>query len=87
MVKQIVYTFCLTHAFCKPVSCELSKLHILKLHLDIIVSSPAHWSLNSFNGYVHRVNQRLMYCFNGPIIYELSMPKFQSRFFGRRGLI
>lgn len=46
------------------------------------MSSPAHMALNSFNGYyVQRINQRLVYCFNGPVIYELSMPKVSEQVF------
>lgn len=74
VVRQIVFNsivFNLNNAFCKPVSCELSKKHLLNLTMAF----PAHRALSSFNGYVLRVNQRLTYCLNGPIIYELSMPK------------
>lgn len=55
MIRQIVYTFCLNNAFCKPVSCELSKIRILKLHLNVVTSSPVHRALGSSNGYVQRV--------------------------------
>lgn len=33
VIRQIVYTFCLENVFCKPISCELSRMHILKLCL------------------------------------------------------
>lgn len=84
VIRQIAYTFYLNKVFCKPISCELSKMHVSKLLLNIIMSFPAHTALGSFNGYVQRVYQRLMYCFNGPIINELSMPKIWEQVFRKK---
>lgn len=79
-------TFCLNNAFCKRVSCELSKNSYFKASLRRNCALPTHTALNSFDGYVQRVNQRLMQCFNGPIIYELSMPKVSEQVFLGGGL-
>lgn len=87
MIRQIVYTFCLENVFCKPVFGELSKMHILKLRLKHnYVLSCSHgtqffqWLLCS------EVNQRLVYCFNSSVIYELSMPKVLEQVFLGRGV-
>lgn len=44
----------LNNVFCKPISCQLSKIHLLKLLLNIIMSFPAHIALDSFNGCFQR---------------------------------
>lgn len=43
-----------------------------------MLSFLVHAAFDYYNGYFQRINERLMYCFNGYVIYEL-MVRFDTR--------